>query len=135
LLIQRYVRGGKLKIQYRSMESSTHDPETFRTQQVASLAAGKQNKMWNFVELFYHEQGEENSGYVSESYLQGLARQVPVLNLVAWTAARNDPGLTSTIVGDAQTVRSSGFTHTPSFLVGTETATAEASAIEALLKG
>ena len=41
--------------------------------------------MWNFIELFYHEQGEEDTGYVTESYLQGLAAQVPGLNLSQWS--------------------------------------------------
>ena len=48
----------------------------FKTQQIAALAAGKQSKAWNYLELFYHEQGEEDTGYVTESYLQGLAHQV-----------------------------------------------------------
>ena len=76
-IIQKWVRTGKVKIEYRSLETATREPEVFKTQQVAALAAGKQNKMWNYLETFYHEQGEEGSGYVTESYLQGLAQQVP----------------------------------------------------------
>ena len=56
---------GKLKIEYRSLETATREPEVFKTQQVAALAAGQQNKLWHFIELFYHEQGEEGSGYVT----------------------------------------------------------------------
>ena len=92
-VIQKWVRSGKLKIEYRSLETATREPETFKTQQVAALAAGKQNKMWHFVELFYHEQGEEATGYVTENYLQGIAQQVPGLNLAAWTTARSDNAL------------------------------------------
>ena len=80
-----------MKIEYRSMETATREPEVFDTQQVAALAAGKQNKMWNYLETFYHEQGEESSGYVTESYLQGLAQQVTGLNLATWTNDRSDP--------------------------------------------
>src|SRR5205807_9810713 len=39
-LIQNYVRPGILKIEFRSLETATREPETFRTQQVAALAAG-----------------------------------------------------------------------------------------------
>ena len=117
-LIQSYVRSGKLKIEYHSMETATREPATFNTQQVAALAAGKQNLAWHYLELFYHEQGEENTGYVTESYLQNLARQVPGLNLAAWTAARNDPALAASITSDAQAVTTNGFTGTPSFLLG-----------------
>ncbi len=117
-LIEKYVRAGKLKIEYLSMETATREPETFKTQQVAAYAAGKQNLGWSFIETFYHEQGQEDSGYVTESYLQGIAQQVPGLNLPDWSAARNDPALAEEITKDAQLVNQEGFTGTPSFLLG-----------------
>ena len=51
--------------------------------------------MWNFIETFYHEQGEEDTGYVTEKYLQGLAQQVPGLNLAKWTSDRSNHALAS----------------------------------------
>jgi len=117
-LLQGYVRTGKLKIEYHAMQTATREPETFKTQQIATLAAGKQDKAWNYLELFYHEQGEESSGYVTEAYLQKLAQQVPGLNLAGWTAARSDSALASSIASDAQAANSAGFTGTPAFLLG-----------------
>jgi protein-disulfide isomerase len=117
-IIPQWVRTGKLKIEFHNMQTATREPEVFRTQQIAALAAGKQNLLWPFAELFYREQGEENSGYVTEQYLQNLAQQVPGLNLTAWTAARNDPTLASQLTTDAQVVTAQGFTGTPSFLIG-----------------
>jgi len=117
-LVQKYVRTGKLRIEYHAMQTATREPAVFNTQQVAALAAGKQNKMWHYIELFYHQQGEEGSNYVTESYLQGLAEQTPGLILTNWTAARNDPQLASMITSDAQTANAQGFTGTPSFLLG-----------------
>lgn len=117
-IIQKWVRAGKLKIEYRSLETATREPETFRTQQTAALAAGLQDKMWYFVELFYHEQGEEDSGYVTESYIQGLAKQVPGLNLTKWQEDRSDPTLATQLQSDTQEANNRGFTGTPSFLIG-----------------
>jgi protein-disulfide isomerase len=117
-LIEKYVRPGKLKVEYLSMETATREPEVFKTQQIAAYAAGKQNLGWYFIELFYHEQGQEDSGYVTENYLQGLAQQVPGLNLPNWSAARNDPALSEEVTHDAQIVNQQGFTGTPSFLLG-----------------
>jgi protein-disulfide isomerase len=134
LLIERYVRDGRLKIEYRSLETATRDPETFKTQQVAALAAGRQNKMWNFIDLFYHEAGQENSGYVTESYLQGLAQQVPGLNPTAWIAERNDARLTATIAGDARAANHARLASTPSFLLSRRHDVPYATAIVALLK-
>jgi protein-disulfide isomerase len=117
-LIQKYVRTGKVKIEYHSLETATREPEVFKTQQVAAYAAGKQKLGWNFIELFYHEQGEEDSGYVNESYLQGLASQVPGLNLADWTSARSESTYASEVESDAQAANQAGFTGTPSFEIG-----------------
>jgi protein-disulfide isomerase len=117
-IMQKWAGTGKLRIEYRSLETATREPEVFKTQQVAALAAGKQNKLWYFIELFYREQGEENSGYVTESYLQNLARQVPGLNISQWTSDRNDPALASQVAADAQAANNAGFNGTPSFLIG-----------------
>jgi protein-disulfide isomerase len=117
-VIQKYVRTGKVKIEYKSLETATHEQETFRTQQIAAYAAGKQNLAWYFIELFYHEQGAEDSGYVTENYLQGLAQQVPGLDLPDWSAARNDPALAEEVSQDAQLATQHNFTGTPSFLIG-----------------
>jgi protein-disulfide isomerase len=124
-IIQKWVRGGELKVEYRSLETATREPEIFKTQQVAALAAGKQNKMWNFVETFYHEQQEEGTGYVTENYVQGIAKQVPGLNLAAWTAERGDPALANQVESDAQAANSNGLNGTPAFLLGRSGGTAK----------
>jgi len=117
-VIGRWVRGGELKVEYRSLETATREPEVFSSQQVAALAAGRQNRMWNFLETFYHEQHEEDSGYVTESFIQGIAQQVPGLNLSEWSGDRDDPALANQVVSDAQTAASRGLDGTPAFLIG-----------------
>ena len=118
VIIPKLVRSGKLRIEYHSMETATREPEVFKTQQEAALAAGQQQKAWNFIETFYHEQGEEDSGYVTEKYIQGIASQVPGLNLAKWTTARSNQEYANSITTDAQTANNQGFTGTPSFLIG-----------------
>jgi len=117
-LINKWVRAGDLRVEYHSLETATREPETFKKQQEAALAAGAQNKMWPFIETFYHEQGEEDSGYVTESYLEGIAKQVPALNLTQWQEARGNKKYASEVEEDAQTANNEGFTGTPSFLIG-----------------
>jgi protein-disulfide isomerase len=117
-IVPQWVRTGKVKIEYRNLQTATREPEVFRSQQIAALAAGKQNKLWNFAETFYREQGEEGSGYVTDQFLQKIAEQVPGLNLPAWTAARNEGGLASQLATDSQLAGVQGFTGTPSFLIG-----------------
>ncbi len=117
-VIQKYVRNGKLKIEYRSLETATREPSVFTDQQIAALAAGKQNHMWDFVEIFYREQGQEDSGYVTENYLQGLAKQITGLDLAKWTSDRTASALAAQVTSDEQAATQAGFTGTPSFLLG-----------------
>jgi protein-disulfide isomerase len=117
-VIHKWVRGGELKVEYRSLETATREPEVFKAQQVAALAAGTQNRLWNFVETFFHEQGEEDTGYVTENFIQGIARQVPGLNLAAWMSERGEPALSNLLASDEQAASSNGLDGTPAFLLG-----------------
>ncbi|MGD0454019.1 MAG: thioredoxin domain-containing protein [Solirubrobacteraceae bacterium] len=117
-LISRWVRTGKVRVEYRSLETATRDPEVFKLQQVAALAAGAQNRMWNFIETFYHEQGAEGSGYVNDAFLQGIARQIPGLNLSTWTDDRSNAAYSREVVEGSSVANSNGLTATPSFLLG-----------------
>jgi protein-disulfide isomerase len=117
-IIQRWVRTGALRIEYRALQTATHEPNVFVAQHVAALAAGKQDKAWHFVETFYAEQGEEGTGYVNEAYLEGIASQIPHLDLPRWATERKDPELVREIAGDAEAASDAGLTGTPSFLLG-----------------
>jgi protein-disulfide isomerase len=91
-LIQQYVRSGKVKLVFRALETASlgnPNPNAFRLQQVAANAAGLQAKEWYYIELFYNEQRAEDSTYVTNSYLQGLARQITGLNLAQWMTDRS----------------------------------------------
>jgi protein-disulfide isomerase len=125
-LIPKYVRTGKLKVEYHSLETATREPEIFKTQQEAAYAAGKQNLAWYFIETFYHEQlpeEQEDAGGVTESYIQNIASQVPGLNLTDWTAARSEPTYANEVAADAQAASNEGFSGTPSFQLGKTGAT------------
>lgn len=90
-LINQYVRTGKAKLVFKSLEtasSSNPDQSAWMQQQVAAYAAGLQGKAWQYIELMYNEQGQEGTNYVTESYLQGLAKQIPGLNFNKWMADR-----------------------------------------------
>jgi protein-disulfide isomerase len=117
-VIQRWVRTGELRIAYRALQTATRDPDVFVAQQVAALAAGRQNKAWHFIETFYAEQGEENSGYVTETYLEGIASQIPHLDVARWATDGQDPELVKEIANDAAAADQAGLTGTPSFLLG-----------------
>ncbi len=126
-LVANEVRQGKVKVVYRAFQTATPSTQTFQTQQVAALAAGKQNKFWNYMELFYHEQGTEDTGYVTEAYLTSLAQQAG-LNLSTWNADRNNPTLLSQVEADGQQGNSIGVQGTPTLVFSGPKGTASPSA-------
>jgi protein-disulfide isomerase len=115
-LMAKDVRAGRVKIVYRSFETATRDPRTFQTQQVAALAAGKQNRFWDYTELFYRQQGTEGTGYVTDSYLSGLADQIPGLDISNWRSARTDSSLISQVQSDQRAARAAGVQGTPTVI-------------------
>ncbi len=117
-IIERWVGAGELRIEFHALETATHDPGVFMVQQVAAVAAGRQELAWHFIETFYTEQGEENSGYVTDTYLQSIAGQIAGLDLARWAGDRRDPVLANEITADARAAENAGLTGTPSFLIG-----------------
>lgn len=119
-LISKDVRAGKATLTFRSLCTATcngPNANLFATQQAAALAAGQQKKGWNFITLFYNEQGQEGTTYVTDSYLSGLASQVPGLNVSKWSSARTSPSLTAQVTSDQQAAASKGFSSTPTIVV------------------
>jgi protein-disulfide isomerase len=115
-LVANDVKAGKVQVVYRAFQTATRDPTVFKTQQVAALAAGQQERFWNFTELFYRQQGQEGTGYVTDSYLNGLARQTTGLNLSKWESSRNDTALGNQVQTEEQTGASAGVNATPTLV-------------------
>ena len=118
-LVSNDVRSGKVKVVYDAFCTATcngPDPNEFPLQQSDALAAGKQNKFWQFTELFYRQQGSETDAYVTDAFLNGLARQVTGLNFAQWKAARNDPNLTAEVNSQQQQGKTIGVSGTPTLI-------------------
>jgi hypothetical protein len=47
-IIHSHVRTGALKLEYHAYKTNTFSPQEFVKDQTAALAAGAQNKLWNF---------------------------------------------------------------------------------------
>jgi protein-disulfide isomerase len=114
-LVDNYVRKGKLRMEFRNVSFIGND--SLRAAQMAG-AASMQNKLWQYVDLFYLNQGEENTGYVTDPFLARIGRAVRGLDVQRALADRNLPGIQRALT-EAQTQwQLAGFTGTPSFLLG-----------------
>jgi hypothetical protein len=117
VLVNRWVRSGKLRIEYVGDSAETIWPDVFERQQVAVLAAGRQHRLWQYLDFFYHYQGPEFTRYVTESFLGELAKETG-LDTGGWNAARGTFRLAHRVERGLGRAEASGITYTPAFLIG-----------------
>jgi protein-disulfide isomerase len=114
VLVQDYVRTGKVRMEFRNLSFLGDD--SVKAGQAASAAA-KQNKLWNFADVLYYNQGEENSGYVTPQFIDRINKAAGVdsaeADAFAKTSASQEP------LGAANTLANQyGVNSTPTILVG-----------------
>jgi protein-disulfide isomerase len=118
-LIANEVRAGKVKIVYKALETASGDANNsmFVPGQAAALAAGEQKLGWYYILLFYHEQGDETTSYVTDSYLDGLAKQVSGLNYAQWSSDRQSSTLTEQVQKETTQAANAGYSSTPTIVI------------------
>ena len=117
-IIHDFVRTDMLKIEYRAFKTNTIESEMFVKQQAAALAAGAQDKLWNYVYTFSYEQGKERTPYATENFLNNIARQVPALNIQQWDTDHNAGPRIEQVVEEDQHGRAEGIHVTPAYRIG-----------------
>ena len=112
-VIDRYVRTGKINIELRPI--SILGPDSSKAAGGAAAAA-QRNRIWQFVDLFYLNQGQENSGYVTDDFLRRIARGsgVPPADVISASQAPESIPLLRQSAAEAQR---DGISSTPSFLL------------------
>jgi protein-disulfide isomerase len=113
-LIENKVRTGEARIEYRNFpilgpESVTAAP--------GAIAAGEQTRGWNFIELFYKNQGIENTGYVTDEFLNSIAKGAKVADIARWNRERESPSAKAEVERTKAEAEHLQFEGTPSFAV------------------
>ncbi len=80
-IIENQVKKGEASITFRNF--IIIGPQSIPAGE-AALAAGAQGKGWSFIETWYRNQGEENSGYVTDEFIESMAKYVGVPNIAKW---------------------------------------------------
>jgi protein-disulfide isomerase len=116
-MIGDWVRNDIVKLEYRSLKTDTVDERIFFRQEEAALAAGRQNKMWNFVLTFVGQQGQRYTDYANDVFLTNIASQVPGLNMDRWNRDREDVSFFKLIASGIGSAHAHGLGDTPSFVM------------------
>jgi protein-disulfide isomerase len=117
-LLNRYVRTGKVKMVLQLQHFVGNQNSDSEHAARMALAAAQQNKMWQFADLFYINQKNENDTYVNDVFLRNIASQVRRLNVDKAFAARNSQTITRQLQQASALFNTAGFQGTPSFAVG-----------------
>ena len=85
-IVRRYIRSGKVRVIARPI--AFIGPDSVRGR-LAALAAAKQNRLFDFAQLLYFNQGSENSGWLDDNFIRSAYASIPGLNAPAAEKARN----------------------------------------------
>jgi protein-disulfide isomerase len=112
-VVDRSVRGGKVKVVSEPLTFLGSDSVTAAK---AALAAGEQNRYWQYAQLLFEHQGEENSGYVTDEFLKSQAEDTPGLDVGEWSSDLNASSLTQQLQAAQAKASSAGVNATPTLI-------------------
>jgi protein-disulfide isomerase len=110
-VVKDYVRTGRLR--YQLEVRSFLGPDSVKAAGAAAVAA-KQNRLYQFADLFNRRQQEENTGYVTTSFLRGIATGAGVDPAKALAGAANPSGQ-PLVAGAEKLAAQLGSNSTPAF--------------------
>lgn len=119
-VIENAVRKGEASITFRQF--IIIGPDSIPAGE-AAIAAGAQGRAWDFIELFYRNQGEENSGYVTEKFIESIGKSAGIPDLARWNKERKSHKYKKQLEAETAEAEKLGFGGTPSFAIegpGTE---------------
>jgi len=113
-LVRRYVRTGQAVM---VLNLTTGLGRESVPAAEAAIAAGQQNRLWSFVDVFYNHQGIENSGYVTDHFLTRMGHLVPGLDVAKMMTTKSQPAVLDALQVDRQNAAAAKLAGTPTFVV------------------
>jgi protein-disulfide isomerase len=113
-VIDQHVRSGEVRLELRVISFLGQD--SGKAAQMAA-AATLQNKLFDFAETFYLNQGEENSGYVTDDFLTQIAEATPGLDADQALADRDSPEAQAVVDDNEGEASKLGVNSTPTFFL------------------
>jgi protein-disulfide isomerase len=113
-LLQRYVRSGKLQIQWHGF--AIVGPDSVVGLRFVA-AAGLQNHLWDVLDDLFANQGEENSGWLRASLLEEIGASIVGFNVPTAVADASSPAVTSELAVDERLALRDGIEGVPTVLI------------------
>jgi protein-disulfide isomerase len=113
-IIENKVDSGEARLVFKNF--TIIGPQSL-TAGAAALAAGAQGRGWNYLDLFYRNQGKENAGYADDEFLTAVAKAVGVKDIAKWNEERKSAKFTGEVERTTEQAQKFGFSGTPSFAI------------------
>jgi protein-disulfide isomerase len=113
-IVDEYVRPGKIKTEYRGFPFI--GPDSVKALRFI-LAAGLQDRLWQYQEALYRYQGDENAGWVTDELLRERAEEVPGLDADQLFVDAESDEITREADEAAGEAEAAGIPGTPTFFV------------------
>jgi len=114
VIVNDYVRDGKVRIEFRTLTFIGPDSEKGAR---AAAAAGQQNREAYFTQLWYFNQGPENSGYATQEFIDKLWKAAGVDAVQAKKFMDSQKSLAPIDLAQKDAEKF-GVVSTPTFLIG-----------------
>ena len=114
-IVNDYVKSGRVRVEFRNF--SILGPDSDRAARAVQGAAD-QGKAFQFIDLWYRNQGEENTGYVTDEFIRRIAVGARVPNPDAVVEASNNPEKTESMTLAERDADEFGIDGTPAYLLG-----------------
>jgi protein-disulfide isomerase len=115
-LVAQYVVPGKLKMVFHPV--AILGPDSVPAARMAAAAA-RQDRLWPFIDIFYANQRDETTTYVTDAFLGSIGRAVKGLDVQAALADRELPAVNRALTAAQTAFQASGATGTPTLLLST----------------
>jgi len=113
-ILEKYVRKGKAKVEARVIEILGSDSQTGRE---AALAAAQQNKLFNFNQLLYDNQGTEQTGWLDDNIIRSAAASIPGLDASRFESDRGSAAVKNALATIDSQADKAGVRGTPTIYV------------------
>ena len=109
-----YVRPGKVKNEFRGFPFI--GPDSVKALRFI-YAAGLQDKLWQFQEALYRNQGGENDGWVTDDLLRKVTSEIPGLDVDKLFADAESDEIAAEVNAAPDEAQAAGVKRTPSLFV------------------
>ena len=98
-LVAEYARGSTAQLEFHNFSLGATDTTVAA---FAATAAGLEDREWQYIDLFFRNQGQAGPRGVTPQFMNDIANAIPELDSVQWHHDRGSAKVEATVESDAK---------------------------------